>query len=376
MKIAIISFNSKGNIIAKTLKESIGADLFIKDKVENFNLKELVESLMKSYNALIFISSTGIAVRAIAPYLKSKTEDPAVLVIDILGNYVISLLSGHIGGANELTIKVAKIINAEPIITTATDGMGIEAPDMIAKRNNLVIGDIKACKDISALLVDGKKVAFIDEENKIKLPKGYCDNIEDSRGLVYITNKDIKDYKGLDVTDNDIEDFKGLGYATNRDIEASKGLVNFINKDESTLEDIKVSKDIKTLYLLRKSIILGIGCKKNYSVEIMKETVLGVLKKYNLDYRSVKAVVTIELKGEEQAIIELAKSLQAEFKIFSKEEIKEVHNNYKGSNFVEKSIGVRAVCEPCVELYGARLIREKLNCNGMTICIGKIDSLE
>lgn len=344
MKIAVISFNSKGNIIATILKESIKIDLFIKDKIENFDLKERIEILMKSYNALIFISSTGIAVRYIAPYLKSKTEDPAVLVIDILGNYVISLLSGHLGGANELTIKVAKIINAEPVITTATDRMGVEAPDMIAKRNNLVIEDIKDCKDISAFLVSGEKVAFIDEENKIKLPKGYCDNIEDSKGLVYVTNKEIKDFKRLD-------------YVT--------------NKDKESLRNIRVSKDIKTLYLLRKSIILGIGCKKNYPVEVMKETVLEVLKNYNLDYRSVKAVVTIELKGEEQAIIELAKSLQAEFKIFSKEEIKEVHNNYKGSNFVEKSIGVRAVCEPCVELYGARFITEKLSYNGMTICIGE-----
>jgi len=320
MKIAVISFNSKGNSIAQVIKESIDADLFAKDQIKDFNLKEIVKALLESYNALIFIASTGIAVRAVAPYLKSKAEDPAVLVVDILGKYVISLLSGHLGGANELGIKIAKLIKAEPIITTATDGMGIEAPDLLAKRNNLVIENLKAAKDVSALLVDGRKVAFIDEENKIKAPKGYSDDLEASRGLVYVTNKDIK-----------------------------------------------------TLYLIRKNIVLGIGCKKNYSPEIMRETVLKALKNYNLDYRSVKAVVTIELKKEEQAIVELAQNLKAEFKIFTIEDIKKVEHKYKGSDFVENNIGVRAVCEPCVELYGATLITEKLNCEGMTLCIGEVE---
>ncbi|ERI91114.1 CbiG protein [Clostridiales bacterium oral taxon 876 str. F0540] len=320
MKIAVISFNSKGNSIAQVIKESINADLFAKDQIKGFNLKEIAKALMENYNALIFIASTGIAVRAVAPYLRSKAEDPAVLVIDVFGKHVISLLSGHLGGANELAIEIAELIKAEPIITTATDGMGIEAPDMIAKRNNLVIENPKTAKDISALLVDGRKVAFIDEENKIKAPKGYSDDLEAYKGLVYVTNKDIK-----------------------------------------------------TLYLIRKNIVLGIGCKKNYSPEKMKKTVLKALKNYNLDYRSVKAVVTIEIKKEEQAIVELAQNLKAEFKIFTIDDIKKVEHKYKGSDFVEKNVGVRAVCEPCVELYGARLITEKLNCEGMTLCIGEVE---
>jgi cobalt-precorrin 5A hydrolase len=326
MKTAIVSFNTQGDFIAGKLKGLFATDIFSKKHIENFNINDLTKNLMVDYEAIIFISSTGIAVRAIAPYIKSKQKDPAVIVVDVFGKYVISLLSGHLGGANELTLTLSEFLGAEPIITTATDSLGIEAPDMVAKENGLIIDNMKAAKDISALLVDGKNVVFIDEENLISIPKGYSSNIEEAQGVVIVNNK--------------------------------------VSNANFNVEGIKILK------LIRKNIVLGIGCRKDYPVEKMKDLVFEKLAEHNIDNRAVKTIATIEVKKNEKAILELSEHLNAEFKIFAKAEIEEIQHKYEGSDFVFKSVGVRAVCEPCVELCRAKLLTGKLSIEGMTICIG------
>lgn len=325
MKTAIISFNSKGDIIAQRIEEQLEVNIYRKVPETSFDLSNLTKELMKEYEAIIFIASTGIAVRAIAPYIKSKATDPAVLVVDIFGKHVISLLSGHLGGANELTLKVAEILQAVPVITTATDILDVTAPDVIAKREGLVIEDLKGVKRIAALLIEGKRVAFYDEENKIALPKGYVSASEPSEAAIVITNKAVSAYE-----------VKG--------------------------------KEI--LKLIRKNIVLGIGCRKDYTPEKMKALVIEKMRERNIDYRAVRAVGTVEIKSGEKAIVCLAEFLKAELKIFKLEEIKAVQHKYEGSDFVEKTLGVRAVCEPCAELCGGKVLTEKLALEGMTLCIG------
>lgn len=325
MKIAAISLNKYGDDLAAKINRQVPIDIYSKNNIKNFNIITLAATLMQSYEAIIFLSSTGIAVRSIASFIKNKVEDPAVIVIDIFGKYVISLLSGHLGGANSLTEKIANVIGAQPIITTATDSLNVTAPDIIAMENGLIIGDMKIAKEISALLVDGKNVFFSDGEREILLPKGYTENLQLAEGIVYVTNKN---------------------------------------------EDIKSDKNIPKLKLIRKNIVLGIGCKKNYSAKTMINAVKEKLKENNIDERAIKIVTSVEIKKDEMAIIALSKYFNAEFKTFSIEEIKTVQNNYKGSDFVEKSIGVRSVCEPCIELSNATLLTDKMNLSGMTLCIG------
>ncbi|BAH05689.1 cobalt-precorrin 5A hydrolase [Clostridium kluyveri] len=326
MNVALISLNKYGDVIGKKIGDFIPIHIFSKNKIENFNIVKLTEKLMKDYDAIIFVSSTGIAVRAIAPFIKNKSEDPAIIVVDILGKYVISLLSGHLGGANELSKKIAKIINAEDIITTATDNLNLKAPDIIAKENNLIIDNMGDAKCISALMVNGENIIFEDEENLIHTPRGYGDNLETASGVVYVTNK-----------------------------------LNYFN----TYGKMAVLK------LIRKNVIIGVGCRKDYSIEAMQNTVREKLKEYNIDERAVKIVTSCNIKSEEKAIIELGKFFGAQFKTFSREDIKSIEHKYKGSKFVEGHIGVKAVCEPCVELSGGKILVNKLNLSGMTLCIGK-----
>lgn len=326
MKIAVVSLNKFGDAIACKINKVINIDIYSKTNIEKFSIKNLAKKLMEEYDAIIFVSSTGIAVRAIAPFIKDKTTDPAVIVIDIMGKYVISLLSGHLGGANKLSDEIAEVIGANSIITTATDNLNVIAPDLIAKYNGLTIESMKKAKDIAALLINGEKVAFIDDEKLIKTPRGYVNDLEGAAGIVIVTNR----LRVPCYLENKVE-----------------------------------------LKLIRKNLILGIGCKKNYCVEHMYNKVKDKLIELDYEEKAVKIVASVDIKKDEDAIIKLSKSLNAEFKIFSTEQIKRVQHKYKGSDFVEKTIGVRAVCEPAVELSKGRIITEKFNLQGMTLCIGE-----
>lgn len=376
MRIAVISLNKKGDIIAANIAKVITVDLYSKTKVQDFNIKDITRELMEKYEAVVFLSSIGIAVRSIAPYIKTKDIDPAVIVIDVLGKYVISLLSGHLGGANALSIKLAEIVGALPVITTATDILKIKAPDIIALENNLIIDNLKDAKEISALLVDGKKVAFVDDKNEIDLPKGYI-SLEDKLESYRLMNSD-------DDSDCRLQAKKccSLPVRSNilpNDDNSSLDIVNDIAgivyvTDKAKTQDFSSAKynSLKKLKLIRRDVVLGIGCKKNYPAEKMMEQVCEKLEELNIDKRAVKYITTVEIKEDEKAILELNKALKGKLKIFTREAIRKVQYKYEGSDFVEKSIGIRAVCEPCVELCGGVLLTEKLNLSGMTLCVGKI----
>lgn len=192
MKIACLSFTSNGEDIAKNLKEKLEYDVDIYKKSElKVNLHENVEKIFKSYDGIVFISSTGIAVRLIAQYLEGKTKDPAVVVVDDLSRFSISLLSGHIGGANFLAEEISAAIGAMPVVTTASDSRGIEAVDMFAKRNGLIIESMEAAKNITAMMVEGKKIGFISET---ELGINY-NNLVDKNPEGYIAVTEKKHFK-------------------------------------------------------------------------------------------------------------------------------------------------------------------------------------
>lgn len=320
--IGVISVTKKGDILAEKLKENLNCRVFLKSK-EDKDLKSVTKEFMQELEGVIFISSTGIAVRLIAPYLKSKAKDPAIVVVDVNNNFTISLVSGHLGGANRLTSKVAKILNNTEVITTATDGMNIVAPDMIAKENDLVIDNLKICKDVAALLVNGKKVYFNDEKDIISTPKGYIKEKEIRDDMILVTNK------------------------------------------------LNIQKKNNLLKLVRKDVVLGIGCRKDTDEKKLREFVLKVLEENNYDKRSVIKIGSIDVKKNEKAIISLAKYLGCEFITFNKHEINSVDEDYEGSNFVFKTVGVRCVCEPVIYLMDAKVKVKKIKYEGMTLSIGE-----
>ena len=320
--LSVISVTELGDEIGRKINNEFGGEIYYKSKMKNFSLDEVVKRTFKECDSIIFISSTGIAVRAISKYLKSKDVDPAVVVVDVCNKFTISLVSGHLGGANELALNVSKFLENTPVITTATDNLNKKAPDIIAKENNLIIDSLDMAKEIASRLVNNKSVYFKDDLNKIKSPKGYINSDTIKENTLWITDK-------------------------------------LSSKDD-------------VLRLIRKDIVLGIGCRRDTSSEKMFSFIEKTLIDNEIDIRSIKTVASIDIKSDEKAILDLKDKLNVELKFFTKEEIKKVHNNYEGSDFVERNVGVRAVSEPVVELLGAEIIIDKIKFEGITLTIGRL----
>ncbi|MFT8340873.1 MAG: cobalt-precorrin 5A hydrolase [Clostridium beijerinckii] len=352
--ISIICPSPKGKEIALKLKESFNGRLYIKENNpsqgqinnwkseintfaygEDFSLKTITKEAMNNSEGIIFIASTGIAVRAIAPFLEGKDKDPGIVVVDLSCKYAINILSGHLGGGNELTYKVSEILNSMPIITTASDNLGLIAPDILAKENNLIIEDLKKAKYMAALLIDKKIIGIKDDYNIIKISNGY-EKIQYLReDCIWITH-----------------------------------CLKSSNNEELEKNDYS-----RILRLIKKDIVLGIGCRKGTTYEKLYDFVNANLIKYNLDIRAVSCIVSVDIKANEEGIIKLAERINCPFKTFSKDEIKTVQDKYDKSEFVFKTLGITGVCEPSVDLAGAEVIISKIKHEGMTLAIGVLKNI-
>ena len=332
MNIAILSFTKNGSYLNVRLMDILKQNNILSYTLPKYmiddrmtaliNLKETVEAHFTD-DAIIFIGATGIAIRSISPYVKDKFSDPAVLVIDELGRYVIPLLSGHVGGANELAEYIGGAINATPVITTATDINGVFAVDVFAKKYNLIISSRKLAKDVSAALLD-KEPVDIDSD------------------IIEIDVSDIK--KKLNPTDV---------------------------KCELRVRITDKIYESNVLTLIPKSIYIGVGCKKDTDAKEMLDFVNEVFISSGIDIRAIKSIGSIDIKKNEKAINELAKSLSVPFLTFSKEELNAVEGEFNESEFVRNTVGVGNVCERAVLIQCKKLTLGKIARGGMTIAIGR-----
>lgn len=280
-------------------------------------------------DALIFIGATGIAVRSIAPYVVSKKSDPAVLVIDECGKFVISLLSGHLGGANELTLKAAEILQAVPVVTTATDLHHRFAVDVFAKRNNCSIFNMKAAKEVSAALLAGKKVGFYSE-------------------------------------------FPVKG-------ELPEGLIRCAGGQEHTEADCGIAVTVhtscrpfpSTTQVVPKCLTLGMGCRRGKDAQGISEAAQKVLDRSGFYKEAFEQIASIDLKKDEQGILSLSKDWQIPFVTYAENELKQVPGEFTPSPFVKKITGVDNVCERSAVLASdnGRLIQKKTGENGVTTAV-------
>ncbi|SHH99985.1 cobalt-precorrin 5A acetaldehyde-lyase [Sporobacter termitidis DSM 10068] len=268
-------------------------------------------------NALIFIGAAGIAVRAVAPHVKSKTSDPAVLVVDDNAHFVVPLLSGHIGGANELAGAVAKLLEAIPVITTATDGGGIFAVDTWAVKQGLRIINPERIKRVSALLLAGETVGYRSLFPVVGTPPD---------GLIENTKK-----YDLSIT------FKTKGNPL-------------------------------ALRLVPPILTLGVGCRKGVTAEELERGFAMLLSKASFYREAVVQVCSIDLKAEEPGLLEFCRANGFPFKTFSSAQLNAVKGNFTASEFVRKTTGTDNVCERSAVLgSGGTLLTRKDAGNGMTM---------
>ncbi len=348
MNIAMISFTGNGRTLAGKLAgilmlegHHVSEDTKCageKDSVE-YTLSEWTQAQFACRDALIFIGAAGIAVRAIAPFVRSKAEDPAVIVIDEKGRYCIPLLSGHIGGANALAELIGSRIQAEPVITTATDIRGKWAVDVFASKNGLLIQDLKKIKKISARLLEEQKVSIDFQDTDI----GEDQRVAWIREMKACYPKDIvlwEEYTGEEKIDEpDIS--VGIRYHP---------------------------EWMNTLYLIPRTVVAGIGCKKGTSASQIADMINGILKKERIFEESLCCVASIDLKAEELGLHEYCSAYDLPLQIFSAEELQKVEGEFQSSDFVKKVTGVDNVCERSALSAGgqSRLLIRKQMGKGVT----------
>lgn len=334
MKIACFSFTDKGKEIGEKLK-SLNNNKYNIHHYENKEvkggIKNLLNSAWKEYDGFIFISATGIALRMINPYIQNKTIDPAIVVVDDMGKFSISLLSGHIGGGNDLAQYIGAEIGAIPVITTATDNRGIESIDNFAKKNNYYIEDMKTVTTITSMMVNGKTIGLYTEED------------------IIINYNNIIIVKDLNNIDSKID---GLIIISSE-----------IHKDKN----IEIPKTI----LIPKNINIGMGCRKGVESERIIRVIEEIFYSENLYIKGIKAIGTVEVKKDEKGIIDSTKHFNCPMEIFTIDEIKEVEDKFEKSQFVKDTIGVYSVSEPTAYLLGGNMISKKSKHNGITISISK-----
>ena len=302
-------------------------------------LQEWTGEAFADHQPILFVGACGIAVRAIAPFVQDKLTDSPVLVMDEKGKHIIPLLSGHIGGANELACRLAEATGAEPVLTTATDVNHIFAVDVFAKKNGLRIENRDGIRYISDKLLRGQQVSVqLDEAFSFQISEA-----ELPEGLVL--------YDG----------------GTRSDLSPDLVISTMQNKIRKQNE---VRKNTEVLYLTAKPYVLGIGCKKGKSLTELRNFVEHHVTEEQR--RDCYAIASIDLKAEEVGLQELAQYYGIPLITYSSEVLSQVEGSFSESDFVKETTGVGSVCERAAVCLGkGRLLQRKIAEDGMTLAVAE-----
>ncbi len=322
MQIEIISFTEQGSRLAENIRKELepyAESHVVYGKKMKQPLQDWCREAFLNAQLLIFVGAAGIAVRTIAPFVRDKFTDPAVLVVDEKGTYVIPILSGHVGRANEYAIYLSEKLSATAVITTATDLNKKFAVDVFAQKNGLVIRDRVWAKNISAAILQGEKIGVSCEGDMVgNLPE---------------------------------ELFR-----------------------VSMRPQISIGIHTEN-HLIPKAVTLGIGCRKGKPAEEIERFVLEQLEKQQIALESIACVASVDKKKEEPGLVAFCQKYGLKFQTFSSEQLKKVQGDFAESAFVEETIGVGNVCERaaiCAQrTENAHIIRNKTAENGMTLAIAE-----
>lgn len=336
MNIALTAFTRKGWGLARELFQRLSEEghlcaLFCPRVLAGpLGISDSYESLgawagerFSDSNALIFVGASGIAVRAIAPYVRDKFTDPAVVSVDEAGQFVIPLLSGHVGGANDLARLVAELTGGMAAVSTATDVNGVFAVDQWAREQGLFLDGRAAAKHISAALLAGKTIG-------------------------------IK------------SDFPVEGELPALVEEGEGGELGF----HLTLDGGSAPFQ-ETLRLIPTVLNVGVGCRRGTPAEDIAEAVDGVFSARRLSPRGIKRICSIDLKKDEFGLLSFCRSRGVPLVTYTAEELLTLSGTFTPSPFVQRVTGVDNVCERAAVRAGGELIIQKQAENGVTVAVSQ-----
>ena len=319
--IALIAFTRRGCALGRRLAEKLPGTLYTTarlseaERLPAADLAEWTAARFLDSEALVFISAAGIAVRAIAPFVKDKFTDPAVVSVDEAGHFAVPLLSGHVGGGNDLARRIAALTGGQAAISTATDVNGRFAVDLWAKAQNLHLVERAAAKAVSAALLEGAPVGFWSQYPVLgTLPRGFT------------TEK------------------------------AEIGIV--------VADTAKASPYETTLHLVPKAVTLGIGCRRGIDPA---PRILEVLAEAAIPLEAVKALASIDLKREEPGLLAFAQAHGLETHFYSAQELSQELGDFPASALVSQVTGVDNVCQRAAQRAGGRVFLPKTSGGGVTV---------
>lgn len=319
MKLELIAFTQRGNSLAQHLAESL-SDHGHQAACTRDGLKaeEWAARAFSRSDGLIFVGATGIAVRSIAPHLRHKSTDPAVVVVDEGGQFVIPILSGHLGGANDLAREMAALTGAVPIITTATDVNGVFAVDQWARRQGLLVCNPERILSVSSRLLARETVGvFSAWPIAGELPAGLC----------------------------------------------------MVSQEEAQVVLDLYRPEGDALWLCPKGIRVGMGCRRGTPETALRALLEEVLTQEGIPQKAVSALCTIDLKKDEGGLQELAQELDVPLTTYSAQELAQAPGDFTPSLFVEQITGVDNVCERAALACGGTLLRRKTAKGGATVAL-------
>ncbi len=363
---AIYAITKHGLEIAQNLERHLSqADLYVSEKLILRLISQVpvkaqpmplpmgptLEKTFKSYDAHIFIISVGAVVRMVAPLFENKKIDPAILCIDDQGRFVVPILSGHVGRGNEFAHRVAKILEAIPVITTASDVQGTLTVDILGRELGWVLDDLDRNVTVGcAAVVNERPVLIIQETGEPHfwpLDKSFPPRVDYTTRL---ENVDPSAYETiLLITDRDIRE-----------------------------EYPEIYK--KAVIYRPKSLVLGLGCDSLTPLELVERGIKKVFQEYHLDRRCVKTIATVDKKANEPAFLALKERYGWELRVYKPEELDAVKDIPNPSETVKKFLGTKGVAEPSALLAsGAKdllipkqIYKEAAIARSLTIAVARI----
>lgn len=319
-RLAILYFTEKGKALAQQLSSELPS---LCEKPPKGELYPRVSELFQKVDGLIFIGACGIAVRAIAPLIVSKTSDPAVIVMDEQGQHVIPLLSGHIGGANRLSKKLAALTGGTAVITTATDLNGRFSVDDWAVQHGLYMDSMETAKEFSARILQEDLPLHADFPCAVDLPNGLYAGGTGECGLAVTCRTNVNPFA-------------------------------------------------RTLRIVPRIVHIGVGCRRGTSQDAVRTALRQAIEQTAIDPNAVCAIATIDVKKDEEGLLRCASAMGLPLRFYTAQELQAVEGVFSASDYVKKTVGVdnvcqRAACKSAGE--GASVILPKTIVNGVTVAI-------
>lgn len=331
MKLAVFAFSRQGLMTAERIRTMLAGpgdscQTYAPERLAGEEilpvsppLAEFVGPVFRKVDALVFVGACGIAVRGIAAHVRDKRTDPAVLVVDELAQFVIPLLSGHIGGANALAVRLADALGATAAVTTATDVNGKFSVDTWAAGQGLFLDNMRAAKAVSAAILEGPVPLASDFPVVTAFPPGVVPGEEGAVGIC----------------------------------------VSWQKKQPFA----------STLLLVPKVIHLGIGCRRGTSPEAIGALTGQVLAENRIHLAAVKAVASIDLKQDEPGLLAFCQERNWPIQFYTASQLKAVEGDFTPSDFVRRTTGVDNVCERAAVLDGGKLVIKKTARDGVTVAV-------